>query len=55
MLDKNILEFQNLKFDPILTAINIKRKTMEQPIAQGGFSNITYGLYNFVPLFSVHE
>lgn len=47
-------EFQSFKFDSILTAIEIKRKTMEQPIAQGGYSCITYGLYNYIPLFSVH-
>ena len=27
-------EFQNFKFDSILTAIEIKQKTMEQPIAR---------------------
>ena len=55
MIGKNLLEFQNFKFDSILTAIKSKRKTMEQPIAQGGFSYITYGFYNFIPLFSVYE
>lgn len=28
---------------------------MELPITKGGFSYITYGLYDFVPLFSVHD
>lgn len=55
MLDKNMADFQNSKFDTILTAIDIKKKIMEQPISQAVYSYITYGLYNFVPLFSVHE
>ncbi len=40
-------EFENFKLDSILTAIEIKQKTMEQPIARGGYSFITYGLYNY--------
>jgi len=28
---------------------------MEQTIAEGGYSYITYALYSFIPLFSIHN
>lgn len=48
-------QFQVLKSDSILTAIEIKHKAMEVAMTKRGFSYITYGLYNFIALFSVHE
>jgi hypothetical protein len=55
MIRRNLTDFQQYKFDSILTAIDIREKDNEYFIGKGGYSSLTCALYSYLPLISVHD
>ncbi len=48
-------QFQQYKYDSILTAIDIKGKTQEHFIGKGGYGSITCAIYSYIPLLSIYD